>query len=344
MSADRITYVGHATALLELDGVRVLTDPMLRPRLLRVIVRHSPAPDPEIAKRIDAVLISHLHHDHLDFASLRRIGLGVRVIAPPGGGRVIRRRGFENVIELAAGETTLVRGVEVRATDAIHDGRRHKIGPRVDAIGYLLRTPARTVYFAGDTDLFEGMDELAGNLDAALLPIGGWGTKVGAGHLDPGRAAVAAARRPRAPRRRPSARAAATVRRSARRARAHGRGGRARARRVAGTLTWTVIGLVGWVGPSWLVRPVPFAGVPARRDLDPADCPVGVEQAHLVSAGLTRQEAEACCGVRVDLLEQPEARDLDLVDAFGRHLKLELVAELERDPRRLSPTGVDRLA
>jgi L-ascorbate metabolism protein UlaG (beta-lactamase superfamily) len=193
VSADRITYVGHATALLELDGVRVLTDPMLRSRLLRVIVRHSPAPDPEVAERIDAVLISHLHHDHLDFASLRRLGLGVRVIAPPGGGRVIRRRGFENVIELASGETTPVRGVEVRATDAIHDGRRHKLGPRVDAIGYLLRTPARTVYFAGDTDLFEGMDELAGNLDAALLPIGGWGTKVGAGHLDPGRAAVAAA-------------------------------------------------------------------------------------------------------------------------------------------------------
>ena len=55
MSTDRITYVGHATALIELDGVRVLTDPVFRPRLLKVIVRQHPEPDPGIAERIDAV-------------------------------------------------------------------------------------------------------------------------------------------------------------------------------------------------------------------------------------------------------------------------------------------------
>ena len=84
-STDRITYVGHATALIELDGVRVLTDPVFRPRLLTVIVRQH-EPDPGIAERIDAVLISHLHHDHLDFASLRRIGLEVPIVAPAGAG------------------------------------------------------------------------------------------------------------------------------------------------------------------------------------------------------------------------------------------------------------------
>ena len=157
MSTDRITYVGHATALIELDGVRVLTDPVLRPRLLTVIVRHSPEPDPEIAERIDAVLISHLHHDHLDFASLRRIGLEVRIVAPAGAGRVIRRRGFEQVIELGTGESTNVGGLEVRATAAIHDGRRHKVGPEGRRVGYLLRRRP-LVYFAGDTDLFDGME------------------------------------------------------------------------------------------------------------------------------------------------------------------------------------------
>jgi L-ascorbate metabolism protein UlaG (beta-lactamase superfamily) len=193
VSADRITYVGHATVLVELDGTRVLTDPVLRPRLLRVIVRQRPEPADEVAERIDAVAISHLHHDHLDFASLRRIGRGVPVVVPAGAGRVLRRRGFERVIELGSGEATAIGALEVRATQAIHDGRRHKVGPRVDAVGYLLGSAGRTVYFAGDTDLFDGMRELAGGIDAALLPIGGWGPKVGAGHLDPRRAAEAAA-------------------------------------------------------------------------------------------------------------------------------------------------------
>ena len=193
MSADRITYVGHATVLIEIGGARLLTDPVLGSRLLQIIVRQHPEPVPEVSEEIDAVLISHLHHDHLDFSSLKRIGAQVPVIVPVGGGRVIRRRGFANVIELASGDSTRVGGIEVTATEAIHDGRRHKVGRRVEAIGYLLGSSARGVYFAGDTDLFDGMSELAGRLDVALLPIGGWGPRVGAGHLDPRRAATAAA-------------------------------------------------------------------------------------------------------------------------------------------------------
>ena len=106
---------------------------------------------------------------------------------------MIRRRGFEQVIELGTGQATNVGGLEVRATAAIHDGRRHKVGPKVDSAGYLLGSGARLVYFAGDTDLFDGMEDLAGDIDVALLPIAGWGPKVGSGHLDPRRAAAAAA-------------------------------------------------------------------------------------------------------------------------------------------------------
>jgi L-ascorbate metabolism protein UlaG (beta-lactamase superfamily) len=193
VSAERITYVGHATALIELGGVRVLTDPVLRSRLLRVIVRHAPEPAPEVAEGIDAILISHLHHDHLDFASLERIGPAVPVIAPAGGARSIRRRRSSEVIELAAGESTRIGELEVSATEARHEGRRYKIGPAVDAVGYLLGSATRHVYFAGDTDLFAGMGDFPSDLDAALLPIGGWGPRIGAGHLDPRRAAEAAA-------------------------------------------------------------------------------------------------------------------------------------------------------
>jgi L-ascorbate metabolism protein UlaG (beta-lactamase superfamily) len=112
---------------------------------------------------------------------------------PAGGGRLVARRGFRDVTELAEGERLTVGAVDVSATRAVHDGRRLKVGPRVAALGYELASQQRRVYFAGDTDLFHGMDELAGGLDVALLPIGGWGPSVGRGHLDARKAAEAAA-------------------------------------------------------------------------------------------------------------------------------------------------------
>jgi L-ascorbate metabolism protein UlaG (beta-lactamase superfamily) len=158
-----------------------------------VIRRHAPEPDPAVATELDAVLISHLHPDHLDFASLHQVDRKTLVVVPAGGKRVLERRGFKNVAELRAGETTAVGAVAVRATPAEHEGRRYKIGPPVDAVGYEIASDTRRLYFAGDTDLFEGMKELAGKLDVAFLPIAGWGTTLHAGHLDPRRAAQAAA-------------------------------------------------------------------------------------------------------------------------------------------------------
>ena len=72
--ADRIVFLGHATVLIELDGVRLLTDPLLRDRVAH-LRRQVPPLDPAVYAGIDAVLISHLHHDHLDLASLRLLGL-----------------------------------------------------------------------------------------------------------------------------------------------------------------------------------------------------------------------------------------------------------------------------
>jgi L-ascorbate metabolism protein UlaG (beta-lactamase superfamily) len=190
-AADRITFVGHATVLIELAGTRLLTDPVLGSRLLH-LRRWAAEPAAEAGERLDAILVSHLHHDHLDFGSLRLLGKGLPVVVPPGGGRVLGRRGFANTIELAPGASTRIGEVEVAATPAAHEGRRYPFGPRVEAVGFDLRAGHR-VYFAGDTDLFDGMAELAGGLDVALLPVGGWGPRLGAGHLDPRSAARAAA-------------------------------------------------------------------------------------------------------------------------------------------------------
>ena len=187
-----VTWLGHSTALLELDGVRIMTDPVLRDRI-GPLVRIVPSVSLELGAGIDAVLLSHLHADHADIRSLRRVAEHARVLAPAGAGSWLRRRGLTDVEELAPGEETSVGGVRVRATPARHHGRRWRFGAQADPIGFVAHG-SQACYFAGDTDLFDEMSLMAGSIDLALLPIAGWGRKVGPGHLDAQRSATAAAR------------------------------------------------------------------------------------------------------------------------------------------------------
>jgi L-ascorbate metabolism protein UlaG (beta-lactamase superfamily) len=182
---NRLTWLGHSTALLEIGGSRLITDPMLRPRVAH-LRRHAPAPTPP--GRLDAILLSHLHRDHLDVRSVRALDAEAPLLVPPGAAAAVRRLGRE-VRELAPGATTEIGAVRVRATPAIHDGRRSPASRTATSIGFLVDS----VYFAGDTEVFGAMAELAGHVDTALLPVSGWGPKLGPGHMDPEQAAQAVA-------------------------------------------------------------------------------------------------------------------------------------------------------
>ena len=182
--ARAITYVGHATVLIELDGVRLLTDPVLRERFL-LLSRASAPPAAGTADEIDAALISHMHADHLDPPSLRELGHATRLSSRRGVSKMLERRGLSASTELEPGMSVGIGPVTVTATRAVHDARRWKVGPARTAVGYLVESPTACVYFAGDTDLFDEMEELRGKVDVALLPIGGWGPTIGDGHLDP---------------------------------------------------------------------------------------------------------------------------------------------------------------
>jgi L-ascorbate metabolism protein UlaG (beta-lactamase superfamily) len=196
---DRIHFLGHATLVVEVAGARLLTDPLLRDRVAH-LQRVHPRPVVPPDGPLDAVLISHIHQDHLDFPSLAALGRTTRLIVPRGAAGLLGRRGFENVDELRVGEATRVGAARVIATPANHGGFRPPFGPRAECLGFIIEggvdggvEGAERVYFAGDTDLYAEMESL-GSVDVALLPVWGWGPTLGPGHLDPGRAAIAARR------------------------------------------------------------------------------------------------------------------------------------------------------
>jgi L-ascorbate metabolism protein UlaG (beta-lactamase superfamily) len=182
-----VTWFGHSTVLVDVDGIRLLTDPVLTARVAHL--RRVEAVDPAAVGRVDAVLVSHEHLDHLHIGSLAQIGRHVAVVVPRGVGPMLVRRGFRDVREVAAGESIAFGGVGVEVVHAEHGTVRRFVRARSTAVGFVVRGSS-DVYFAGDTDLFPGMAELA-PLDAALLPVGGWGPRLPPGHLDPRGAAAA---------------------------------------------------------------------------------------------------------------------------------------------------------
>jgi L-ascorbate metabolism protein UlaG (beta-lactamase superfamily) len=187
----RIEYVGHATVFVDLDGVRLLTDPLLRTRVAHL--RRSTPVNARALRGLDAVLISHAHYDHLDLPSLEKLGKKIPVVVPRGLGGLLRKRKFESVLEVEVGETFAIGELGIRAVHAEHDRSRGPFGVSADPLGYVI-SGSKSVYFAGDTDLYDEMSEL-GPVDVGLIPIWGWGPSLGrGGHLDPVRAAEAVAR------------------------------------------------------------------------------------------------------------------------------------------------------
>lgn len=186
-----VRWLGHATVVVDLGGVRLVTDPLLG-RHAGLLRRSGPRPDPASFAGADAVLLSHLHHDHAEPASLRLLA-PAPVLAAPSTARWVTRQGVA-AVALAPGRWWRVpgSGVRVRTVPARHGHRPMPHRPNA-ATGFVVRGDGVTVWFAGDTGPFPALADvprLAGaEVDVALVPVGGWGPRLSGGHLGPDEAA-----------------------------------------------------------------------------------------------------------------------------------------------------------
>ena len=172
----RVTWLGHATFLVQLDGKTFLTDPILGDVWPGFIHRNVPPPIAvERLPHVDAALVSHDHYDHLDLPTLKR--LGVPVVAGLGTRRLLARHGLF-VTELGWWSSARVGDVTITFVPAQHFGRRGLgDGNRRLWGGFVLQGRSASVYHAGDTASFDGFRQIARRfpgLDAALLPIGAY--------------------------------------------------------------------------------------------------------------------------------------------------------------------------
>ena len=170
----RITWLGHASFLLQLDGVSLLVDPVLGDKVVTIGRNVPPGLTVEQLPHVDAALVSHAHYDHLDLPTLQRVG--AVVYAGLGHRKLLEKAGLA-CAELGWWQSARVGPVEVAFVPAQHWSRR-TLGDANRTLwgGFVVRGSSATVYHAGDTGYFGGFAEIGRRfpLDAALLPIGAY--------------------------------------------------------------------------------------------------------------------------------------------------------------------------
>ncbi|HEU5061253.1 MAG TPA: MBL fold metallo-hydrolase [Kofleriaceae bacterium] len=159
-----VTWIGHASALVDLGGERVLVDPLGRRRCQGV-------------EDVRAILITHAHVDHLNRWTLASLDRSARVIVPKGSARLVADLGFSEVREVEPGDQLAVGGLDIACVPTRHDPGRWRKGDGPTCSGYIVARDGVAVHHAGDVDMsdFEVFEEIGRQvrIDATLLPIGG---------------------------------------------------------------------------------------------------------------------------------------------------------------------------
>jgi len=192
----QVTWIGHSSFLVQAGGLNILTDPVYSDRVSPVSFigprRKAPPGIPfESLPRIDAVVISHDHYDHLDAPVIKKLGTGPRYFVPLGVGAWFHARGIERVSELDWWQTAFIGEVQFHCVPAQHvSGRSPFAFDRALWAGWVIETPAGRIYFAGDAGYsphFREIGERRGPIRVALLPIGAYRPRwfMKTMHMDP---------------------------------------------------------------------------------------------------------------------------------------------------------------
>jgi L-ascorbate metabolism protein UlaG (beta-lactamase superfamily) len=178
----RVTYIGHATLLIEIGGKKILTDPNFDPALGKFLPRVSaPGIALKALPELDAILLTHAHADHLSFKSLDALPNDIPLFAPPAIARWLNKRGYAHAVSIAPSGVAELKGVTISAAAATHNGNRYGLDRWRSATNmYLIDTNKASCFFAGDTALTgdtthlvqKNLESHGRNLDVALLPIG----------------------------------------------------------------------------------------------------------------------------------------------------------------------------
>ncbi len=172
-----ITYVGHATVLVRMDGVTLLTDPVYSSRLILPKRLVAPGVALDALPALDVVLVSHGHMDHLDLPTHHRLPKTdtIAVVAKNLGADVATA-GYKEVVQLGWGDHVDVKGVRITSVPVKHWGTRYVWPDERGWTGFVLEHAGGTVFFPGDTAYFPGFREYGArwDVDVALLPIGAY--------------------------------------------------------------------------------------------------------------------------------------------------------------------------
>jgi L-ascorbate metabolism protein UlaG (beta-lactamase superfamily) len=189
-----ITWIGHASFLIQTSSGNILIDPIWA-KWIKVVkrMRHPGLQPPDLPK-IDLVLVTHAHYDHLDKKSLKAVAAGQPIIVPFAVGNLVNRLGFSEVRELNYWETFQFGGLKITLTPCYHWGARVLHDRHRGFGGFIIETPTKTVYHCGDSAYFNGFEEIGKrfDIDVALLPIGAYDPPSGREvHMTPEQAIVA---------------------------------------------------------------------------------------------------------------------------------------------------------
>lgn len=189
-----LTWIGHATYLVQLGGRSLLTDPILSMRIALIPRNGPPGLRREDLPKIDVVVITHNHRDHMDAPTLARLGPEPVYVVPRGLGGWFQRAGLPRVVELEWWETREVEGLAITFVPSQHWSRRGLLDQNASLWGgYVIEREGVRVYHSGDTAWFEGFAEIGGRcgpIHAAMLPIGAYEPRwfMRTQHMDPGEA------------------------------------------------------------------------------------------------------------------------------------------------------------